>query len=346
MKQGSAVHKVLEDQVHDTVPVEIQTREDHWGLRIWNIIQRLRVLRVTGMTRELEVWGIIDGQVVNGIIDELSFKCTDQALEDLLSDEETNQKQKVSNPPPGANQPIISEYFKGPEGKKLETQSGPTSERKIYITDVKTRGKSTLPNGVSLRPTRMQLMLYRKLLFNLAYHQVDAEIIFKRYALNSSANFSESLISQLGALDLNFTKSATEDSYAPVESNVDTVIELLTHNSLKELWKMMIQEFQMTIPEGARSISKVLNAEFRKADDGSIIGSKTFAYHDDELQPYLDDEMSWWKGERDASGVDIEEAFKCGSCEFAEGCSWRIHRVEDAVQKSRLKTIARRKSAI
>ena len=32
MKQGSAVHKVLEDQVHTTVAVDIKSKEEVWGL--------------------------------------------------------------------------------------------------------------------------------------------------------------------------------------------------------------------------------------------------------------------------------------------------------------------------
>ena len=72
----------MEEQVHTTVPVDVQTKEDTWGLKIWNVIQGLRTLRVTGMTRELEIWGVVDGQIINGIIDELSYTCTDPELED------------------------------------------------------------------------------------------------------------------------------------------------------------------------------------------------------------------------------------------------------------------------
>ncbi len=73
MKQGTVVHKSLEDQVHKTVPITIQSKEDAWGLRIWNTIQGLRTLRDRGMTRELEIWGVVDGQVISGVIDELSY---------------------------------------------------------------------------------------------------------------------------------------------------------------------------------------------------------------------------------------------------------------------------------
>ena len=80
MKQGTAVHKALEDEVHTTVQVSTTKREDSWGLRIWNIIQGLRTLRDTGRTREFEVWGTVGGELVNGVIDELSYTCPDPAV--------------------------------------------------------------------------------------------------------------------------------------------------------------------------------------------------------------------------------------------------------------------------
>ena len=68
MHTGSKIHEMLEHEVHTTVPIQAQTKEDRFGLRMWNAISGLRCLRETGLTRELEVWGILEGQVVNGVI--------------------------------------------------------------------------------------------------------------------------------------------------------------------------------------------------------------------------------------------------------------------------------------
>ncbi len=103
MKQGSAIHKTLERQVHRTVEVKIKRAEDAWGLKIWNIIQGLRTLQETGITRELELWGMIDGQVVNGIVDELTYMCPDRELE------EATEKSKKDNLPEG--QATIDSYL-------------------------------------------------------------------------------------------------------------------------------------------------------------------------------------------------------------------------------------------
>jgi len=335
MKQGSAVHKVLEEQVYTTVPVDVQTKEDTWGLKLWNIIQGLRTLRTTGMTRELELWGVLDGQIVNGVCDELSYTSTDPELEARIQKTEAKNK-------PAADQSTISEFFgNNASGTRAQTKRSPKEDRQIYITDVKTRVSPTVPNGPSLRPTIMQLMIYRKLLADLVEGSVDAGIIFSRFKLKPADHFSDSFISQLAGLDLNLRDDATEETFAPVESMEDAVDELLAHNSLTQLWSLMILEFQKTFPRGVENISRVLRAEFRSQKDGAVLGARAFAYDDVTLQNYLTDEMRWWKGEREAQGVDVSETFKCRSCEFNETCSWRIGKFEEATRLSRARTAGR-----
>ena len=122
-----------------------------------------------------------------------------------------------------------------------------------------------------------------------------------------------------------------------LSSESDTVATLLAHNSLRKLWELMILEFQMTMPAGANSISEVLKVEFRSSKDGNIVGVKTFPFRDEAFENYIRDVMSWWKGQRKAKGVEVEEAYKCGMCEFAEGCEWRNSKVDLAVRSSRAK---------
>ena len=342
MKRGSSVHKTLEEQVHVTVPVDTLTKEDAWGLRLWNVIQGLRTLRCTGMTREIEVWGVLDGQIVNGIIDELSYDCPDPSLEAMI---DKKVKKQAFVPP---NQATIGEFFQAKKASDNTVDStAMNNAQKVYLMDVKTRGRASIPPNASMRTTHMQLMVYRKLLADMASISVDASLVFARYRLNPEAHFSDTLIQQLGGLEMNFDPNSSEDTYAPMESNVDAVIELLQHNNLMQLWQLMIQEYQMTMPSGADSVSKVLKVEFRQGGDGSYLGARTFAYLDDEIDDYLRDEMSWWKGEREARGVDVEEAYKCRICEFADDCSWRINKIEEAVEKHRLRSSKpRKKSAV
>lgn len=344
MRQGSAVHKTLEDEVHKTVAVSIETKEDAWGLRIWNIIQGLRTLRDTGMTRELEIWGLVDGLVVNGVIDELSYICPDRELEEEVTARTAHGKGGKKDVP--VDQASIADFLRSSGGTGLKNGvirdirkiTKPSS--KIYLTDVKTRGTKSIPKGASFRPTLMQLMIYRHLLSDLATNKIDADILFNRYELDSTATFTDGFIAQVGSLNEVFYDAPAEPSQSEVfpDSSQDSMQVLLDNNSLKQLWALMIEEFQRTMPQGARSIGDVLKAEYRDQADGSILGIKTFVYDDGVLQSYLEDEMRWWKGEREAQGVSIEEAYKCRICEFGEGCTWRKAKIDEATQAHRAKS--------
>lgn len=340
MKQGSAVHKVLEDQVHRTVAVDTESKEEAWGLRIWNVIQGLKGLRDTGMTRELEIWGVIDGLVVNGVIDELSYTCPEPELEE--AEENRNIAKKI----PAADQRIITDFL-GPSSlesngtgvlNKLHS-SLPGKTSKLYITDVKTRGTKSIPKAPSFRPTMMQLMLYHRILSDLATNKVNADVIFDRYELKADVSFSDGFIAQIGSLNedcflaLENPFATQEDSTLP--SSQDSMTVLLAHNSLREMWTLMMEEFARTFSAGAKSIGNVLKAEYRTPTDGAILGNKTFLYDDKIMQEYLDNEMRWWRGERAAEGVCVEEAYKCRTCDFFDECSWRRNKIEEATLKSR-----------
>jgi exonuclease V len=339
MKQGSKVHRVLEEQVHRIVPVQTKTKEDRFGLKIWNTIQGLRTLRETGLTRELEVWGVIDGQVVNGIIDEISYACPDAAYEEELEKKAEKKAEKSGGTLP-LGQLKIEQSFNSNSNSWFESRA---PERKAYIADVKTRGVKHVPNGASLRPTYMQLMLYRKLLEALAFNMVDAETIFARYSLNPLEPFSEIFTLEISGLT---GDGEASDNEMPIDSDspfsILQVTEIQQHNSLLSLWSLMISEFSETID----AFSDILRAEFRYSKTGEIIGSTMTAYDSVVVEDYIATEMQWWKGERDAKGVEIEEAFKCRTCDFTEQCSWRKVKVEEAIEKSRLRAKDRGKSAV
>jgi exonuclease V len=324
MRTGSKIHQKLEDEVHTTVPVQVESKEDRFGLRMWNAISGLRCLRETGLTRELEVWGVIEGQVVNGVIDELSYKCPDADFEAQLEKTRAEKEGGVVPLPPG--QPSIAAAFAKASSPKDDSAWIGSSEpdRQIYLVDVKTRSVQSLPTGASLRPTWMQLMLYRKLLESLSLNTVDAETIFARYDVQPLANFTNTFLSEIGGIG-----PSTEAASFP---------------NLLSLWSLLVTEMQAALPP--TSLSPILRAEFRYAKTGDIIGSELTVYDPAIIDNYVAEEMAFWKGTREAKGVEVEEAFKCRICDFSEECSWRKTKVEEATEKSRLRRLAREKSAV
>lgn len=343
MKQGSKIHKEMESQVHTEVPVETTTREDGFGLRLWNIIQGLRTLRETGMTRELEVIGLVEGQVMIGVIDEVSYDSPDPALEDsiLVAAEAAQDGGKKKNPPLPADQRTMTDYLSPSQDNGAWLGSLQEKPQPIYLVDVKTRASPTLPKlGSQMRPTQMQLMLYHRLLRALAANEVDADAVFSRYRLDATQPFSDVFTAQLASINLQRPSQHPDDEPGPV----DPLDEVLAHNTLHTLWSHMMSEFARTIPPS--SLSPLLTAEFRSASSGALLGRRGFAFDARGLDGYVADVMDWWMGRRGARGVDVEEAYKCRICAFAEGCAWRRERVEEAVRKARLRGGRRAESLI
>jgi exonuclease V len=170
----------------------------------------------------------------------------------------------------------------------------------------------------------MQLMLYRKLLESLSLNTVDAETVFARYDLRPLESFTPSFVDEIGGIG--------SDN------------EAANYPNLLSLWALLVTEMQVTFP--STSLSPILRAEFRYARTGDVIGSELTVYETEVIDKYVSEEMAFWKGTREAKGVEMEEAFKCRICEFAENCTWRKTKVEEATEKSRLRRLAREKSAV
>ncbi|KJX92383.1 putative exonuclease v protein [Zymoseptoria brevis] len=366
MVKGSRIHKVKEMEVHTEVPVKISSKEDKLGLRLWNVIQGLRTLRATGLTRELEVFGVVEGEVFIGIIDEISRTCPDEEKEENMlksGDISTSPSTKAKTNAIPADQRTMKDFLTSSQASGVSGSDGawlrPLQERPrtIYLGDIKTRSSSKLPRpGSETKPAEIQLMMYRRLLLDLAANKVDAEPIFACYTVEPHKPFSDTFIASLGNIDFDFSSQMTNvsieaddanDEFAAPES--DPLAEILAHNTLSSLWSHMIAEFTKTISVNASSssVSRLLSAEYRQADRGDVIGRHSFVYSSDILEPYLQDVMKWWKGQREPRGVDIEDAYlKCRPCAFKEICTWRAEKIEEVANKAKLRSAARAKSQV
>ncbi len=328
------MHRVLEEQVHTSVLVEVVTKEDRFALRLWNVVSGLRTLRRTGLTRELEVWGVLEGEVVNGIIDEVSTRCPDeQAQADIRAG--MDKVAQTTGPDSGrkrnpavlpANQRTLTDFLttsasgasilenndKRPWLGTLQSPEPPT----LYLTDVKTRQSHTLPsaNGGQLRPVHMQLMLYHRLFSALATNKVDSSTIFSRYGVDPEAQLSDTFLAQMSSLDFNSSSAEVEvfddradEPLSPPPDPQDSLHEILAHNTLSLLWQLLNQTFALlsTFP-----LSPMLTVTYHSASTGTTLGHRHFPFSAAELDAYVSSEMDWWQGRRAVRGVEVEEAYK------------------------------------
>ncbi|KPM45345.1 hypothetical protein AK830_g1209 [Neonectria ditissima] len=344
MRQGSKVHQKLEDEVHTTVKIDIMSKEDGFGLKLWNLVQGLRTLRETGLTRELEVWGMVDANLVNGIIDSVSHENPNPEFEEELSSQESQGKHRQSS---------LSDYFPPSQSEKAN-HPGP----KIYLADVKTRGSLAPVSNAQLRPSKIQLLLYHRFLSAMAAGELDFLKVFRRYGLDPDDPFSDTFMAQIGglhdeifvdapsssAIELLPTRSKQGSALSESERSVNSAEpDLLKYRTLRELLPFVKQELAATFPHGEHSLGHMLRVQYLHRSDGREIDVHDFPVSRQALDAYLSKYMTWWRGERKARGVDIEEAFKCQTCEFVSDCSWRQGLDEERVQKVQQRVRAMRR---
>ena len=338
MKAGSKVHKKLEDEVHTTVKVDVLTREDAFGLKMWNCIQGLRTLRETGLTREQEVWGMVEGHLVTGIIDGLSHTSPDPKREAELAGKTLDVEEKTTEAV--ANKDI----------REMLGQPPMPAPVKVYLCDVKTRGSAKPPSGAPLlRPTKIQLFLYHRFLSEMAANKLDFFRVLKRLNLDPDEPFTDDFLAQISSLheEVFDSQPSTQESFVTAPSSTpdsasesslqESTQRALNYRTLRELLPLVKAEMAKTFPLGADSIGRLLTVDYRSRSDGSIIGTKLFQMDDRELDRHLAKDLQWWKGEREPRGVDVEEAFKCRLCEFAEDCRWRKSIDEENLRRAREK---------
>lgn len=330
MKQGSHLHQKLEEEVHRAVKIDIETKEDAFGLRLWNLVQGLRTLRDTGITRELEVWGMVDGNLVNGVIDSVSYQNPNPEFEETLSSQGSEPQRQAG----------ITEYF--PQRGKDKSKK----TRQVFLTDVKTRRSKKPVSEIAIRPAKIQLLLYHSFLSDMAAGKLDYLKVFRRYGLDPDDPFTDTFMAEIGSLHDDIftdTPSGTQNSNwtsvsqsqesegsgrpTPISSGAEqqrsSAPDLLKYNTLRELISLVQDEIKLTFPNGEESIGQMLRVEYIYQQTGEHLDDQDFPVSRPALEKYLSDYMRWWRGEREANGVQIEDAWKCNTCEFGEDCSWR-----------------------
>lgn len=333
MRQGSKVHQKLEEEVHTTVEVQVLSRVDGFGLKLWNFIHGLRTLRDTGLTRELEIWGVLDGNLVNGVIDYLSHDNPNPEFEFELSQEVEEKKPQQAK---------VTAYFTSSKASSASPAKAIKDGPKTYLADVKTRGSLHKVSNSMLRPAKIQLLLYHRFLSDIAAGKLDFYKIFRRHGLNPDEPFSDAFLAQMASLHEEIVPETPSSSWETIEDDTKSMCsaetekpdDALRYKSLRELLFLVKREVNLTFPEGAKSMGSMLRVQYIYRDDGREIGHHDFPVSRSVLDEYLKVYMAWWRGERRATGVDIEEAFKCRSCEFAEVCTWRDEMDSNRVRKA------------
>ncbi|THH20496.1 hypothetical protein EW146_g870 [Bondarzewia mesenterica] len=212
-KRGTAVHKKLEKEVRPVeVKVEAATEEERWALRIINLIESMETMMERGFCREISVIGMVNDEIVMGVIDEIRRESTvlPQAIDRKRvsrSIHDTPKKTKKRRPlSPTAEHIVNSSIPSPPPTLRLASPPRPSTPPKpthslLYISDTKTRSMKSLPSDEDALSARLQLMLYHRLLSALLHPDFSFAPIWHRLGLDVTRPLSDTFIEQAGLLE-------------------------------------------------------------------------------------------------------------------------------------------------
>ncbi|OJA10311.1 hypothetical protein AZE42_05193 [Rhizopogon vesiculosus] len=229
LKRGASIHKALEREVRpEIVPIRITTDEERWALRLFNLTAGLEQLVLDGRTRELPVFGVTHGQIVFGIIDEVTRCIPSEVHERHNPIKRSSVSSKLS--PAKKKQRRLSSpskqrthtFFSIPEETRIPEQL--SSDEKVHDTsltgnstprvahpqptfydltliDYKTRRAPSLPPEEDTVSSQLQLMLYHRMLSALLLPETfDFDALWTKQGINPHRSFSRSFVEDIGWL--------------------------------------------------------------------------------------------------------------------------------------------------
>ncbi|KAF7793589.1 hypothetical protein EIP86_004703 [Pleurotus ostreatoroseus] len=321
---GRKIHRGLQLEINPP-ELKITSRSDvnRWGQRLVAMIDCVRSLSEQGCCREMPVIGIMNGLVVQGLIDhvqrqvipaEAPVDLNDPApsVEDTPSGSQLKRK-RTSIEAPDADEPKLKKVrIQDRSEATEETEAAPQTSAdssssccyELHISDTKTRSEPGMPPESDAIPSRLQLMLYRKLLSGLLAPPSSPD------AVNLDAIWTLVRVSPETRLSRTFIQEMKLERYGPSQRG-------WTLNELVRVFKESVKALHVDKIDNAMSIVYRTQAKTETTAAGEanpaqltadekwpIVGTRTVCYDDEVLDEFLRSAFEYWNGERLPKGVE------------------------------------------
>ncbi|XP_060062126.1 exonuclease V isoform X2 [Erinaceus europaeus] len=67
----------------------------------------------------------------------------------------------------------------------------------------------------------------------------------------------------------------------------------------------------------------ILKIEYIHQETAAVLDTEVVTFEEKEVKSKMQHYMAYWMGQREPQGVDVEDAWKCRTCSYADICEWR-----------------------
>ena len=181
-----------------------------------------------------------------------------------------------------------------------------SESRELILLDYNTRRSNSLPSPEQKRGHSLQLMLYKCMLDFLLCGTTQMSLLSQHANLVFSTPLTSGPIEHIRQCGLHSLLIGDNDKEVLFGEVAEGIGKLIAGLGLPLVSTLVVQyEHQAT---------------------GEVIGIETVEYDEQWMKAELDTCFSFWLGKRPARGVDIEQTWKCDSCQFRDICVWRMQK--------------------
>ncbi|MBN3292826.1 EXO5 Exonuclease, partial [Polypterus senegalus] len=173
----------------------------------------------------------------------------------------------------------------------------------LTLSELKTRLRKSLPSAAQRRTHDLQAGIYRLLFDRMVQGKLESQTFVQSLKLRPDKQLAPGVCDHAQAVGFH----------------------VCTFSDALEL--LLLNLTYMETP----NIDN-LKIEYVHQSTGAPLGIKEVQFSEPRLLAELHYLLSYWTGQREPQGVDIEDSWKCGWCVFTEHCEWRKATVKNTGQ--------------
>lgn len=199
----------------------------------------------------------------------------------------------------------------------------------LTVLDFKTRRTNMMPSEAQKRGHALQLMLYKCMLDGLTTGITKMNLLAEHLNLNFKRELTGGVLEHIGRYGMRalFAKSKMTASVRVGENIQSSPVTVEGGD-----------EFRVTLGDVAGKVSELivglnlplvssLMVQYVYQRTHEEIGVEVVEYDEPWARKAYENSLDFWLGKREPRGVDLEELWKCKSCQFKDVCVWRRQKV-------------------
>ncbi|EHA99314.1 Defects in morphology protein 1-like protein [Heterocephalus glaber] len=169
-----------------------------------------------------------------------------------------------------------------------------TAKEELELAELKTRKRPLLPLDAQKKKDCFQVSLYKYIFDAMVQGKVTPASLIRHTKLCPDKPLGPSVL-----------RHAQQRGFSV--------------KSLGDLMELVFLSFTLSdLP-----VIDILKIEYIHQETATLLGTEIVLFEEKEVKGKVQHYIAYWMGHREPQGVDVEEAWKCRTCDYTDICEWK-----------------------